>query len=58
MSSPDYEIHISNDRFNSLWDADEEIEAFPFSEDIDEIDRIIEEEIGPSKRRKARGGRR
>jgi hypothetical protein len=56
MSSPDYELHISSDRFNSLWDADEDAEAFPFSEDTDEIDRIIEEEIGtkPGKPRRKR----
>jgi hypothetical protein len=58
MSSPDFEIHISSDRFNSLFDTDDEIEHFPFGEDIDELDRIIEEEIGPSKRRRSRGSRR
>ena len=58
MSSPDFEIHISNDRFNSLFDDADEVEAFPFSEDMEELDRIIEEEMGPTKRRSRRGGRR
>lgn len=54
MSSPDYELHIPNDRFNSLWDSEEDCEAFPFSEDTEELDRIIEEEIGSSPRRRRR----
>lgn len=58
MSSPDYEIHISNDDFNSLWDTDADIEAFPFSEDPEELDRIIEEETGIPARRKRRAKRR
>lgn len=57
MSVQDYELHISEDRFNSLWDRDEDVESFPFSEDMDELDRIIEEEIGPSKSRRRRSKR-
>jgi hypothetical protein len=56
MSLPDYEIHVPADHLDRLWDSDEEVESFPFSEDTDELDRIIEEEIGPS-RRKPRGRR-
>jgi hypothetical protein len=55
MSSPDYEIHISSDRFNSLWDRDDDSETFPFAEDTEELDRIIEEEIGTPARRRRRG---
>lgn len=56
MSLPDYEIHIPDDRLDRLWDNEQESESFPFGEDLEEINRIIEEEIGPS-RRKSRGRR-
>jgi hypothetical protein len=58
MSLPDYEIHISDDRLNSLWDSPEEDESFPFGEDNEEIDRIIAEEIGSPTRRSRRTKRR
>lgn len=57
MSLPDYEIHISSERYNSLWDSEEDSEAFPFAEDTEELDRIIEEEIGTPSRRRRRGKR-
>jgi hypothetical protein len=57
MSSPDYEIHIPSDRYNSLWDSDDDAETFPFGEDNEELDRIIEEEIGTPARRRKRGKR-
>lgn len=53
MSLPDYELHLDRNRFNSLWDDDESsVENFPFGEDMSIIDKIIEEEIGPSRRRR------
>lgn len=59
MSTPDYEVHLDRHRFNRLWDRDDaDSETFPFGEDLGEIDKIIEEEIGPPRRRgrgKARG---
>lgn len=56
MSASDYEIHLDRDRFNALWGSDEsESEAFPFGEDTSALDRIIEEELGPPRRR---GGQR
>ena len=51
----DYEIHLDRDRFNSLWEDDSESEAHPFGEDENEIARMIEEELGPPRRR---GGQR
>lgn len=51
MSTSDYEIHIDRDQYNSLW-LDEESEAFPFAEDMDDIDRMIEEEIGAPRRKR------
>jgi hypothetical protein len=58
MSLPDYEIHVSADRLNSLWDSPEEDESFPFGEDNEEIDRIIAEEMGAPARRSRRKPRR
>lgn len=58
MSTSDYEVHIDRDRFDRLWRSDgSESEAFPFGEDMGEIDRIIEEEIGPSRRRRSKRDR-
>lgn len=53
MTTPDYEIHIGRERFDSLWST-EESEGFPFPEDMDDIDRAIAEELGEPKRRKKR----
>lgn len=51
MSSPDYDIHLDRNKFDSLFDSDEG-EMFPFGEDIDDIDRVIEEELGTPRKRK------
>ena len=57
MSLPDYEIHLNSKQFTSLWEEDEESASAPFFEDPDEIDRMIEEEIGkPRRSRKRRKG--
>ena len=50
MSLPDYEIHLTGKQFSNLWDEDEESSAALFFEDPEEIERIIEEEIGKPKR--------
>ena len=52
MSTSDYHIHIDRDQYDNLWLLDEESEAFPFAEDMEDIDRMIEEEIGTPKRRR------
>lgn len=57
MSLVDYEIHLTGSQYSSLWDEDEESSLPPFSEDLDEIDRIIEEEIGKTKRPRKRKNR-
>jgi hypothetical protein len=51
MSASDFELHLDRTRVDSLWGNDEESEAYPFGEDLDALERIIEEEIGPSRRR-------
>lgn len=57
MSTCDYEIHLGLDHLNLLWGGiDSESEGFPFGEDSEDIDRIIEEELGPPRRR--RGARK
>jgi hypothetical protein len=53
MSNPDYDIHLDRDQFNSLFDDDGE-SGFPYGEDLDDIERAIAEELGPSKPRKKR----
>jgi hypothetical protein len=41
--------------YDSLWDKDQdESEAFPFGEDDAELDAIIEEEMGASRRKSRR----
>lgn len=58
MSTSDYEVHMDRDSFNSLWRGDDtESEVFPFGEDMGEIDRIVEEELGSPRRRRARRNR-
>lgn len=57
MSLPDYHIHLNSTQFSSLWDDDEDNGVAPFFEDPDEIDRIIEEEIGKPKRGRRRKNR-
>ncbi|ARK07406.1 hypothetical protein LAV_00006 [Sphingobium phage Lacusarx] len=57
MSLPDYEIHLTGKQFSDLWDEDEESSAALFFEDPEEIDRIIEEEIGKPKRGRKRKNR-
>lgn len=52
MTTSDYEIHINRESFDSLWDKEDESEAFPFGEDMDLINKIINEEIGPTRRSK------
>jgi hypothetical protein len=52
MSTPEYEIHLNHDRYASLWGgSDSDSESVPFGEDDTEIARLIEEELGPSRRR-------
>ena len=53
MSTPDYDIHLDRRRFDSLWDEDGE-SGVPFEEDLEDIERAIEEELGAPKRRKKR----
>ena len=53
MSTPDYDIHLDRGRFDALWDSDME-SGVPFEEDLDDIERAIEEELGPTRRRKKR----
>lgn len=51
MTTIDYEIHLDRDQFDSLWH--DEAEVFPFGEDLGDIDKVIEEELGtPAKRRR------
>jgi hypothetical protein len=53
MSASDYEIHLDRDRYSALWgDDDSEPEAFAFGEDESALERIIEEELGPPRRRR------
>lgn len=51
MTTSDYEIHLDRNQFDSLWQ--DEAEGFPFGEDLSDIDKVIEEELGtPAKRRR------
>lgn len=58
MSTSDYEIHLDPDRFNSLWGDREEADEFPFGEDDAALEKLIEEELGPSRKRARPGSRR
>lgn len=52
MTFPDYELHLDDDRFDALFgEGSSEAEAFAFGEDTAELDRLIEEELGPPRRR-------
>ena len=53
MSTPDYDIHLDRRQFDSLWGATDE-SGVPFEEDLEDIERAIEEELGAPKRRKKR----
>ena len=46
----DYELHLSGRNVDDLFD--DEDYGFPFSEDAEEIDRILAEELPPKRRRK------
>lgn len=51
----DYEFHLNSRQLSALWnDEDEEDSVPPLFEDPDEIDRMIEEEMGANPRRKRR----
>ena len=53
MSTPDYDIHLDRDRFDRMYGLEEAEEAFPFGEDMEEIERTLQEELGaPRKRRR------
>lgn len=54
MQPSDYELHIDHDRLTNLFGDENESEAFPFGEDMEAINKIIEEEIGPQKKRAGR----
>lgn len=56
MSPSDYEFHLSSEQFSHIFDTEDgsDAERHPFSEDMDEIDRIIEEEIGKPRRGRRR----
>lgn len=55
MSLPDYEIHLNRNRVDSLWGSrEDDAEQFPFGEDMDLIDKMIEEEIGTPRRKRKR----
>lgn len=52
---PDYELHLGSDKLLDLLGDEESFEfGHGFGEDIDEIDKIIEEEIGSSPRSRKR----
>lgn len=56
MTTADYEIHLDRGSFDSLWEGDES--AAPFYEDLDDIDKAIEETLGkPRPRRKPKARR-
>jgi hypothetical protein len=53
VSTPDYDIHLDNRRFDSMWE-DLGGSGVPFEEDLEDIERAIEETLGSPKARKKR----
>lgn len=50
----DYEIHLNCDQFSSLFDPEEETERLPFWEDPEEIEQMVNEEMGKTRRLRKR----
>jgi len=51
MSSTDYAIYLDKGKFDSLFDDDLDS---PFHEDMEELERLLVEELGEPKKRKKR----
>ncbi|MEQ6333005.1 hypothetical protein [Sphingobium sp. MK2] len=48
----DYEIHLDCDQLSSLFNPEEESERLPFWEDPEELEKMINEEVGRPRRRR------
>lgn len=57
MSTADYDIHLDRGRFDSLFLGEDET-GHPFSEDLDDLEKVLAEELGEPKPRRKRKVRR
>lgn len=52
MNTPDFEVHIPRRQYDTMWEREQESDDLPFGEDVDDIDKMIADELGAPKRRR------